>query len=627
MIDSVPGLAWDTLSMSATRAVRESLRLLASADRRKLFLATLVQVSTALLDLLGVLLLGLVGALAVATVQSEPPPPVVDDVINRMGMGNLSDDQVLAVLAGTAAVVLLAKSVLASVLLRRVFRFLASRQASVSGRLTRALLAQPLTFVQQRPTQETSYALVQGAGAATLIILGQAVIVVSETALLVVLGVALLLVSPLIALTSILFFALVAVALQYGLGNWATRSGEQMAEADIASLDAIQEVINAYREVIVSDRRSFYVARIQALRWQAAQVASDLQFIWTFPKYVFEVALVLGGFVLAAFLFSTQDAVSAVGTLALFLAAATRIMPSILRLQGAALTLRNASGLSSQTLELANALPQWAEGQANPHVPRAPAAASRRVDSDLVPSIHVQDVTFFYPGTHHPALHGVSLKVPAGSSIAIVGSSGAGKSTLVDVILGIVEPDSGSVDLGGMRPGPAISRWPGAVSYVPQDVVLANGSVRSNVALGLPREDIDDQLVWDALERARLTDMLIASREGLDTEIGERGTKLSGGQRQRLGIARALYTRPRLLVLDEATSSLDAETELAISSMLAELEGSVTTVVIAHRLSTVRHADQVLYLDEGRAVACGTFDQVRLMVPAFNRQADIMGLS
>jgi len=207
-----------------------------------------------------------------------------------------------------------------------------------------------------------------------------------------------------------------------------------------------------------------------------------------------------------------------------------------------------------------------------------------------------------------------------------VGSTGAGKSTLADVIIGVLEPDSGSVTISGASPREAISRWSGAIAYVPQSVALVVGSVRENVALGLPADAIDDDMVWEALQRAHLADFLRNSREGLDTYIGERGMRLSGGQRQRLGIARALYTRPRLLVLDEATSALDAETEGAIVRTLDELEGEVSTITVAHRLATVRRADQLLYLEDGRIIAHGTFDEVRGQVKDFDRQASLLGL-
>ena len=155
---------------------------------------------------------------------------------------------------------------------------------------------------------------------------------------------------------------------------------------------------------------------------------------------------------------------------------------------------------------------------------------------------------------------------------------------------------------------------------------MINGTVRQNVALGMPHGLIDDDLVWSALERAHLAEFLRASREGLDTVVGEHGVKLSGGQRQRLGIARALLTRPRLVVLDEATSALDAETEEAITLALRQLSNEVTLVVIAHRLATVRDSDQVAYLEKGRMLALGSFDDVRRQAPGLDKQAALLGL-
>jgi len=257
--------------------------------------------------------------------------------------------------------------------------------------------------------------------------------------------------------------------------------------------------------------------------------------------------------------------------------------------------------------------------------------AIRRVLEDghqeFVPRIEMRDANFTYPGAQIPTIPGINLVIEPGQSVALVGRSGAGKSTLADVILGVLQPDTGSVTVGGIPSVDAIRRWPGAIGYVPQDVMLVNDSIRANVGLGLPREAIDDGLVWDALRRAHLADYLRGEKAGLDTQIGERGLRISGGQRQRLGIARALFTRPRLLVLDEATSALDAEAEHAITTMVEEFEGDVTTLIVAHRLSTIRNVDLVLYLEQGQVMARGSFDEVCARIPALRRQAGLMGLS
>ena len=582
--------------------------------------------ATSLLDLVGVLLLGLVAALAVTVVQSQPIPPQVATVTEFFGLGDLSTQDLVVALAAAAAAVLLLKSVVSSFLNRRVLIFLANRQALVSARLTKALLSRPLRFVESRSSQQTSYALIQGTSAATVSVLGQVMVMFTEVALLLVLSVALFLVSPVLTLGSIAYFAVVALVLQRAMGGWAARIGTEAALSDIASLNAIQEALAAYREVVVSGRRQLYAARIQALRWTSARVNADAAFISMLPKYIFESALVIGGLALAAVLFSTQTSVDAVATLAVFLAAASRVMPSILRLQGGFLGLRSAASLAAPTYELSAELAATTDDSYEPGIALRLRERIRAGFPDFDASLLLEDVWVRYPGAPVEALRGVSLSVAMGRSLALVGRSGAGKSTLADVILGVTEPDRGIVLTGGLAPLEAVTRWPGAVAYVPQNVALAEDSVRANVAFGLPAEAIDDELVWEALEKACLASYLREERDGLATLVGERGVRFSGGQRQRLGIARALYTRPRLLVLDEATSALDAETEMDIASTIEQLEGDVTLIIIAHRLSTVRNADRLAFMQSGEIVDMGTFDEVRQRVPSLGHQARLMGL-
>jgi ATP-binding cassette, subfamily B, bacterial PglK len=238
----------------------------------------------------------------------------------------------------------------------------------------------------------------------------------------------------------------------------------------------------------------------------------------------------------------------------------------------------------------------------------------------------LNDVSFTYPGSDTRAVDGITLELAAGQSLALVGKSGSGKSTLVDIILGLLPPEDGVALIGGVPAGQATTTWPGGVAYVPQEVLLANDTIRNNVALGLPVESIDDDLIWESLKRAHLDEYMRDRVDGLDSHIGERGLRLSGGQRQRLGIARALYTRPKLLVLDEATSALDAETEQAITQTIHDLEGDVTTVLIAHRISTVRDADVMVYMEDGKSLAVGRFVDIRHAVPGLARQASLLGI-
>jgi ABC-type multidrug transport system fused ATPase/permease subunit len=314
-----------------------------------------------------------------------------------------------------------------------------------------------------------------------------------------------------------------------------------------------------------------------------------------------------------------QDAAHAVATLTIFIAAGSRIAPAVLRLQQGSLAIKGSLSSAKPTLDLIEALEDV----------NLSAKSDVAPDFDhieFVPSVEMTDLFFRYPNTEAAALDGQSYSIKAGSSVAIVGSTGAGKTTAVDVLLGILKPERGSVSISGQKPEDAIVKWPGAISYVPQDVVISNGTIRDNVGLGFNPRYIDEELVWDAIIAAQLDSYVNSLPLGLDTQVGERVTRMSGGQRQRLGIARALFTKPKLLVLDEATSALDGETEAAISQAIQNLRGNVTVIMIAHRLSTVRNADSVIYMDKGKVIAIGTFEEVRAKVPDFDRQAKLMGL-
>jgi ATP-binding cassette, subfamily B, bacterial PglK len=615
--------------VKALKSVQESLRLLATRDRSLLLLIVILQSTLSALDVIGIGLIGIVAAMATGTVTGRLAS-VLESVQQRVGLGNVGPTSIAIGLGAAAAVLLVTKSAVSFLVTRRIFTFLARRQAIISSSLAERLLKRPLLEVQGRSSQTVSYALTWGVNAITVGVIGQATIFVSEASLLLILAVALFFIDPVVTLFTIVFFTLVVLVMHRAIAGWASRLGRESADTQVQSYQAVEELLSTYREVVVSGRRSLFVARFRELRWHAGRVQSDLAVVGTVSKYVFEVAVVVGGGLLAVTQALSSDAKSAVAVIALFLAAASRIMPSLLRIQTAALAIRSSAGVAQPTLDLANDL---AKADLLGVAAVEDADVDDRVMSGIadghpgfVPSVLLEGVDLTYPGASEAAIDGVSLAVPAGTSLALVGSTGAGKSTLADLILGLIAPDSGTALLSGRAPGDAIREWPGAVAYVPQTIALVNSDVRGNVALGLSTDQVEDERVWEALERAQLADFLRIQREGLDTVVGEHGVRLSGGQRQRLGIARALFTRPRLLVLDEATSALDADTELAISRSLSSLAGDVTLIVIAHRLTTVRNADQILHLDRGRVSAIGTYDELRIAVPAFNRQAGLLGL-
>ena len=595
------------------------MRVLSRNDQRKVIAVTILQICMGALDLLGVIAIGLLGALSVTGLQSHKPGDRVNEALRILHVSHMSFQTQASVIGAGAVVLLVGRTMLSIFFTRRVLFFLSRRGAKISANLISRLLSQPLLTVQARTTQATLFAVTSGVAIITLQILATAVVMASDISLLLVLAIGLFVVDPTTAIGTFVVFALIGFSLYRLMHVRAGRLGIQSSKLSIQSSEKIVEVFASYRESVVRNRRDYYAREIGKLRFALADTSAEINFMPYVSKYVIETAVVLGAVLLGAAQFILQDAAHAVATLTIFLAAGTRIAPAVLRVQQGSIIIRGSIGQATPTLDLMDEL-----GDA-PMIENVDDTVDV-IHEGFVSEIQVENTTLTYPNKLMPAISDISMNIPSGASVAFVGPSGAGKTTIIDVLLGVLNPDQGRVLISGLPPLAAVAKWPGAVSYVPQDVVIAAGTIRENVALGYPPEVATDDLVLSALKVAHLDKFVRDLPQGVDTEVGERGAKISGGQRQRLGIARAMFTRPHLLVLDEATSSLDGETEASISEAIHALRGSTTVVMIAHRLSTVRNADIVVYLSEGKAMATGTFDEVRRAVPDFDHQAKLMGL-
>jgi len=605
-------------------AFRRSLLLLNKQDHRKLYLAMGIQILLSLFDIFGVLLIGLITYIATATSKGNKLPDSVEKVLNTLGLENTSGNNLLGALGAIALVMFIVRSFLAPLLLRRILKFLTGRSAQISGELTQVFFSQSLKEVHWENSQRITFALGSGISATIGDTLGAAVIIVAETSLLIMLSTLLLALDPAVTIFTLLYFGLVMFSIQSILGRWSARASKAKFAADIGGLASIQELVSSYREIYIGNHIPFYVDKFGGIRRGGAAAQANLQLINYIPKYALEASLVVGASLLTVYEFISKSPSAAVSTLVLFLTAASRMFPSLLRIQGSATTIRAASSAAKYTTQVIDLLKD--RGAFPYDVTALNEQNSATPATAFVARVSVKDVYFSYDTSGELIIDNASLDIEPGMFVALVGPTGSGKSTLVDLLLGVSEPVSGLITIGGLPPRDAIKLWPGKLGYVPQSVAMADASVRENVALGVKKSQIDDNKVWEVLERVRLADTLREARDGLDTEVGERGLRFSGGQRQRLGLARALFTDPSLLVLDEATSALDSETEQAVIQAIDELGNTVTRITIAHRLATVVHADKVIYLDAGRIVASGTFDQVRLAVPEFDQQAKLLGL-
>jgi ABC-type multidrug transport system fused ATPase/permease subunit len=597
----------------------KAFQVLSQKDQRKVLIVVVLQVCIGFLDLLGVIAIGLLGAISVAGLQSKLPDNRISSTLEFFQLSNISLQSQALVLSVSAVVLLVGRTVISIYFTRRILFFLSNRGAQISANLVAKLLSQSLIAIQSRTSQQTLFAVTRGVEYVTLQILAPAIVLASDVALLIIMAIGLFIIDPFTAVGTFLVFFTIAYVLYRFMHVRAGMLGAYSSELNIVSNEKIVEVFNSYRESVVRNRRDYYAREIGAYRFALARTSAEMNFLPYISKYVIETSVILGALFIGAVQFFLQDAQHAVATLAIFLAAGTRIAPAVLRVQQGSVLIRSSMGQAIPTLELVEALGS------------TPIIEDTNDSVDVthkgfLSEIHLENISFTYPGNTIPAVANVSLVIPSGTSVAFVGPSGAGKTTIIDILLGVLIPDQGTVEISGLPPQLAVSRWPGAISYVPQDVSIASGSIRENVALGYPKSEASDDLVLSALKVAQLEKYIASLPAGIDTQVGERGSQLSGGQRQRLGIARAMFTRPNLLVLDEATSALDGGTEAGISEAIRALKGTTTVVMIAHRLSTVRNADNIVYMDKGMVIANGTFDEVRTAVPDFDRQAKLMGL-
>lgn len=420
---------------------------------------------------------------------------------------------------------------------------------------------------------------------------------------------------PLTALIAFLYLSFISGIMLLVIARKSRLAGEHNRIYGYRVATIMTEMIDALKEVTLRDKLGDIGQVISDNRVIATRARANMSFLNIVPKYAFEASLI-GGFILiggAAYLSGGGPA--AIVAISLFAASGFRMIPAMNAVQGA---ITSAAANEIYARDVIRELR---------HAQETPAHVVVN-DSDVLPAhvdkLRLSNVSFRYPGAEQNVLDGISLTLPIGSSLAVVGPSGAGKSTLIDILLGLSVPTAGQIDLDGLALDNVIQQWRKRVGYVPQRVALFDSTIAQNVALTWGN-DFDRERVITSLERAHL-ESLLERGAGIDERIGERGAAISGGQQQRIGIARALYADPVVMVMDEATSSLDTETENKITESLRSLQGEVTFISVAHRLATVRDYDQLCYLDQGKILGSGTFDEVVEQVPAFRLQAELAGL-
>ncbi len=424
-------------------------------------------------------------------------------------------------------------------------------------------------------------------------------------------------VQPILAATTLVYLLLLGAILFYWVAGHARKAGEVHVENTIAASRLVLEIVSAMKEVSLRNKESEVADIVEQTRARSARARANLYFLSQLPRYALESGLIVGFVVIGGVGFLIGGVEQAIAAVALFGLAGFRVAPSIIRFQSVLAQMVSISEYPKRVLaELADTERDSAEVASRP----------ARALPDRPKHLTLENVVFNYSADAPPALRGVSLDIPFGSSVAFVGASGSGKSTMVDLLISLLEPSEGTISIDDVPLSELRAAWRGRVGYVPQDVALFDATIAQNVALTWGH-DYDSDRIRSALEQAQLWDLVAAREGGIESRVGERGLALSGGQRQRLGIARALYADPLVLVLDEATSALDTATEALVTAGIDAIDNGVTKIVVAHRLATIRNADRIFFMQDGEVVKSGTFAELVAGVPEFAHQAALAGLA
>ncbi|MDQ0644605.1 ABC transporter ATP-binding protein [Microbacterium murale] len=526
-------------------------------------------------------------------------------------LGTTDVNTLLPAVAGLVAVAFILKSIGAL-----VFRWwLIGRTSRVSARasseLMRRFVLSPFAKHRSRAISETYWKITDCTSQAASVLLG-VVSLFSDFLVLAAITVVLAVNSPVATLLTVVVFGLLIAITQRVLRPRQLRIGEQTAQASLESWQFLMPALDGFRETRLASSAGTLVDGFRTTQLHRADLNRTRSILAEIPRYFLEVAFILAIIAIAWVLTAIGQGAQVLPVLGLFAAASMRALPTMTRITSNFATVRSGQAglrILTETLDELSA--------------DAPHEEQRRDERRFLGDIQLQNVTFRYEDADAPTIDDLSLRIPADQTTAFVGSSGAGKSTLLDLVLGLLTPTSGTVTSGGRPINEDLAAWYAELGVVPQDVFLTNDTLRANIAFGVAPENVDDERLRSALEMAQLRDLIDQLPEGLGTAVGDRGVRLSGGQRQRVGLARALYREPSVLVLDEATSALDNATEHEIAQTLNTLRGRMTIIVVAHRLSTVRGADELIYLDSGTVAAAGTFDEVKEQNPDFARLVEL----
>jgi ATP-binding cassette subfamily C protein len=602
------------------KVVKESLAFMTPKERSTWYLLTILRSLLSLIDLAGVLAIGFIfTSTALFLTQGSDP----DRIVEFAGISLPSvNAQTLPLFGILVLLLFLGKALFSLLLTRGTALFLAKVEARSAKRIAEIVFGGTLSNARRRSREEMLYAIQMGSPATFNNLLNAASTIVTEASLFVVISLGFLLVDPFSTIATIAYFVLIALTIQFFLGTLMQRSGQKLAASSVEANAALSDLTTVFRELLVLGKRQQYIERIYQARLQAADGGAAQYYLSGIPRYIVEAALLIGIALFVVVQYLTTDLIAAAGIISVFVFGGFRLTAAILPLQSSILTVSSLIPVANSALAI---LATSSRESSQSDFREVEVSGREQTLKTPVGGVEVElrNIFFSFEDSTEPVVHGINLRIPPGTQAALMGPSGAGKSTLADIMCAVLEPSSGQVLINGSNPFSSHAKlFP--IGYVPQKPGLVSGTISDNVALGVSLEDVNVDQVRSALASAHLLDVIESLPEGINAPLGKLLDGLSGGQVQRLGLARALYSNPGLLVMDEATSALDAESEAEIQKVLDGLRGKMTVVLIAHRVNTIQNADVVFLMEEGKLVDQGTFQELLRRNPSVERVVELM---
>lgn len=573
---------------------------LTDREKSRIVLTFILRIIVVVLDLAGIALIGVVVSLVSGTVIS-PTSTLGIALAFLRGMGQEQGYVIFAVLAVAFFTV---KSLVSIGLTKLTAEFISKVETQRAVELFENLMGAKTEKINKIRHTEISSSAHQGIHAAFSEILTAGAVIVGEVSLLIAVSAFLIYTNVWVFILLAAFFGLVGVAMNKGIGLRAAKSSDRFHEAELIGQAQIFEFLSNFRQIATSPRRRNFITAFAESRNEFSKEKARYSVITSLPRHLTEISIMFGIGILVFQRTGSSLLVLDSPTIAIFVAGIFRIVASMVPLQNALSSISANSPSANLALQMLNLLrPAAIE---NELVIESEQFRSRSTPQKIQAQICLKDVSFQFPNQARPVLQQVNLDINRGEFIAITGRSGAGKSTLADLLSGLSEPTNGQVIVGGLRANANDPAFRQLLSYVPQQTTLIAGSLCKNIAFDEDVSLVDQKKLRRAIRVANLEAVVRRLPEGLDTHLGAGNQNLSGGEIQRIGIARAIYNDPKVIVIDEGTSALDSETQSAISNALLKFKGKTTLIVIAHRKSTLNQADRQLRVSGGRLTQVAT---------------------